>query len=243
MDKQTEELFKKLDEMYYQEKKRIEKDFREEKLNFYKITEKFIEIEKEIKEAIRKNGKENLILNYEFYMNLHKKLFDEIYPDIAGKLRDINVVKREEILNGESAKYATSSELKKEGKKFLDDFENKILEMQQEQKKETFLKNTVELWRKHYFFEGNTRTTALFVEIFAMKYDLKVTLLDKDIRNFRNELVFAAENRNFEKLSHYFYTIGNIIYRNKEEKKKTLLEKIQTRREQEENRHYKGLKK
>ncbi|KDE68676.1 hypothetical protein FUSO6_08175 [Fusobacterium necrophorum DAB] len=236
MDKQTEELFKKLDAMYYLNKKPKEQNFKEEKNNYYEIRKKVKEIKKEIKNLL-KNNREELKLNYNFYMKLHKKLFEEIYPEISGKLRDVNVIKREDILNGQSVKYGTSLELRMEGKSFLDNFENKILKAPQTQKKETLIKNTIELWRKHYFFEGNTRTTALFIDIVALKHNIEINLMNKELKNFRNSLVLATENKNFNMLNGYFYD-SKITQK---EKNNPLVEKIQSKRENKEQNIYKGL--
>ena len=95
--------------------------------------------------------------------NIHKYLFKDIY-DFAGKYRNYNITKKEDILNGDTVKYVNYQEIEsyyeydfKEEKEF--DY-SKL--KNNDELIEHIVKFTSSIWQVHAFGEGNTRTTAVF---------------------------------------------------------------------------------
>jgi len=133
----------------------------------------------------------NFELSIEYLKYVHKYLFKDIY-DFAGKFRDIDFSKHERILNGDSALYGDhklleqsldydiSLEKKKNYKEMnIVDVINNITDF------------TSRIWQIHPFREGNTRTTALFIEKYLTSLGYKVDntmFKDKSIY-YRNALV------------------------------------------------------
>nr|WP_147368550.1 Fic family protein [Fusobacterium necrophorum] len=198
---------------------------------------------KEIKNIIMNFNKEE-ILDYNFYVNLHQKLFHKVYPEIAGEVRMSGTIQKSEpLLNGKSIQYATGKELLFEGKNFIDKFETELKEQRINKREQItfFIEKIRSIWQKHYFFEGNTRTTALYTDLMAIKYDIPFQVTRGNISELRNGFVLATAKNEYSKLYSYF---NNNI---REEQKKNLgenflVEKILKKRENQ-NNNDKGLKK
>ena len=134
------------------------------------------------------------------YLSIHRRLFTGIY-NLAGKIRDYNITKKEWVLNGETVLYASADSLKA------------TLEYDFEQEKKFSYKGLSEqeiiehiahyisfLWQIHIFGEGNTRTTAIFLIKYLRKLGFKNVNNDLFADHswyFRNALVRA----NYEDLS------------------------------------------
>ncbi len=123
--------------------------------------------------------------------DIHKFLFKDIY-DFAGTLRDRNFSKHEIILNGDSVPYTDY--------KVIED----SLEYDLRLEKDKDYKNmnivdiissitdfTSRIWQVHPFREGNTRTTAVFIEKYlrSLGYEVDNTLFKDKSVYFRNALV------------------------------------------------------
>ena len=96
--------------------------------------------------------------------NIHRYLFKDIY-EFAGNYRDYNISKNEPILNGESIKYVNYQDIES----FFDyDFKEEkefdYSKLNQEELIKHIAKFTSSIWQVHAFGEGNTRTTAVFIE-------------------------------------------------------------------------------
>lgn len=138
---------------------------------------------------------------------LHKLIFSDIY-EWAGKYRVINIIKREEILAGQSVWYSN-----------VDDIENDLKSAFKELNsldwgnftKEQFIKNLTltfsKIWQIHPFREGNTRAIVtmltFFVESFG--YKLNKELLAECAGYVRNSFVLASlgkysEHKHLEKI-------------------------------------------
>lgn len=124
---------------------------------------------------------------------IHRYLFQDLYEH-AGEFRTCNIYKKEPILNGESVKYTNYDAL-------IDTLEYDI---EQERSKtyaglnmEQIIKRvsrfTSAIWQAHPFMEGNTRTTAVFIECYLNSIGFKVdnTSFKEHSRYFRNALVRA----------------------------------------------------
>ena len=138
-----------------------------------------------------------LSVNYMKY--IHKYLFKDVY-EFAGEFRKINFSKHERILNNDSVAYGDCKLLEQslnydislENNKNYDDMNivdviNNIT---------NFSSN---IWQIHPFREGNTRTTALFIEkyLVSLGYDVDNTMFKEKSVYYRNALVRSNYFNNY----------------------------------------------
>ena len=123
--------------------------------------------------------------------NIHKYLFKDIY-NFAGNYRDYNISKKEPILNGESVKYVNYQDIEsyfdydfKEEKNF--DYSK----LNQNELIQHIAKFTSSIWQVHAFGEGNTRTTAVFIEKYLnnMGFNVNNDMFKEHSQYFRNALI------------------------------------------------------
>lgn len=142
---------------------------------------------------------DNFELSVDYLKYIHKYLFQDIY-DFAGKFRKIDFSKHEKILNNDSVAYGESKTL------------NESLEYDIAKEKEKNYKDmsiveviknitdfTSSIWQVHPFREGNTRTTAVFIEKYLISLGYKVDnslFKDKSVY-FRNALVRSNYFNNY----------------------------------------------
>ncbi len=142
---------------------------------------------------------DNFELSVDYLKYIHKYLFQDIY-DFAGEFRKIDFSKHEKILNNDSVAYGESKTL------------NESLEYDIAKEKEKNYKDmsiveviknitdfTSNIWQVHPFREGNTRTTAVFIEKYLISLGYKVNnslFKDKSVY-FRNALVRSNYFNNY----------------------------------------------
>lgn len=137
--------------------------------------------------------KGRVMLTPEYLKGIHRYLFQGIYKH-AGIFRDCNIYKNEDILYGETVKYAN----------FFAIEDTLRYDMTEEQNKNYFIFSksevvdnisdfTSRVWQVHPFMEGNTRTTALFIEQYLNQLGFEVdnTMFKEKSLFFRNALVRA----------------------------------------------------
>ena len=123
--------------------------------------------------------------------NIHKYLFKDIY-DFAGQYREYNITKNEPILNGDTVKYVDFNNIEEY---FAYDFkEEKEFDYSKLNKDELIkhiAKFTSSIWQVHPFGEGNTRTTAVFIEKYLnnMGFNVNNDMFKHNSVYFRNALV------------------------------------------------------
>ena len=123
--------------------------------------------------------------------NIHKHLFKDIY-DFAGNYRTYNITKKEDILNGDTVKYVNYQDIESY---FEYDFkEEKEFDYSKINKNELInhiAKFTSSIWQVHAFGEGNTRTTAVFIEKYLsnMGFNVNNDMFKEKSLYFRNALV------------------------------------------------------
>ena len=123
--------------------------------------------------------------------NIHKFLFKDIY-DFAGEYRNYNITKKEEILNGDTVKYVNYQDI--ESYIEYDFKEEKDFDYSKLNKEELIshiVKFTSSIWQIHPFGEGNTRTTAVFVEKYlnSIGFNINNDMFKNNSLYFRNALV------------------------------------------------------
>ncbi len=134
---------------------------------------------------------DNFELSVDYLKYIHKYLFQDVY-EFAGKFRNINFSKQEEILNNDSVAYG-------DYKTLTESLEYDInLEKNKDYKSMSILdviNNIVNfsssIWQVHPFEEGNTRSTALFIEkyLISIGYNVDNSLFKDKSIYFRNALV------------------------------------------------------
>lgn len=126
--------------------------------------------------------------------NIHKFLFKDIY-DFAGNYRNYrnyNITKKEEILNGDTVKYVNYQDI--ESYIEYDFKEEKDFDYSKLNKDELIshiIKFTSSIWQIHPFGEGNTRTTAVFIEKYlnSIGFNINNDMFKNNSLYFRNALV------------------------------------------------------
>ncbi len=133
-----------------------------------------------------------------YLKSIHRHLFQGVFTgsikDYAGIFRDYNISKEEDILNGKSVVYGNYQDLM-EYLKYDFDEENKVdyTKLSPEKQVERISKFTSAIWQVHPFVEGNTRTTAVFIEKYLRTkgYNVNNVLFKENSLFFRNALVVS----------------------------------------------------
>ncbi len=145
---------------------------------------------------------DNFELSVDYLKYVHKYLFQDVY-EFAGEFRNIDFSKHEKILNNDSVAYGDCKTLKEsleydisleKGKNYK---EMSIVEVIN-----NIAKFSSNIWQVHPFREGNTRTTALFIEKYltSFGYEVDNTLFKDKSVYFRNALVRSNYFNNYLKI-------------------------------------------
>ena len=98
------------------------------------------------------------------YIAIHRRLFEGIYK-FAGKIRDYNISKNEWVLNGETVYYASAGSIQDTlDYDFAQEKKFSYKGLSITQAAENIAKFTSGLWQIHACGEGNTCTTAIFID-------------------------------------------------------------------------------
>lgn len=138
-----------------------------------------------------------LSVNYLKYV--HKFLFQDVY-EFAGEFRKVDFSKCEQILNNDSVAYGDCKTLE----------QSLEYDISLEKVKNYDAMNIVDvinnitnfsanIWQTHPFREGNTRTTALFIEkyLLSLGYNVDNTMFKEKSVYFRNALVRSNYFNNY----------------------------------------------
>ena len=151
--------------------------------------------------------------NTDTICEIHRIIFDSLY-EWAGEFRTIPMAKYEEVLGGDTVRYAYPDQIKKE----LDETAKEISKLKKtENKKDLVFKLvriTAKLWQTHPYREGNTRTIISFAVLLAEHLGIEIdhTLFEKHAAYVRNSLVWAAQGMysKFEYLENIFYDAAGV---------------------------------
>lgn len=124
---------------------------------------------------------------------IHRSLFQDIYS-YAGTFRNYNISKDEPILNGISVKYANYQMIEETlSYDFREEERTKYASLDTKQILEKVAAFTSSIWQVHPFGEGNTRTTAVFMECYLKTRGFCVdnSMFKENAQYFRNALVRA----------------------------------------------------
>ncbi|WP_349763420.1 Fic family protein [Fusobacterium sp. SYSU M8D902] len=153
-----------------------------------------------------------------YLKSIHRRLFENIFEGElegwAGKFREINITKKEPILDGDTVTYANHFDILDYLKYDFEEEKSKdYTKLSQEQQVQRVAKFTSAIWQTHPFREGNTRTTAVFIEKYLRTkgYNVNNELFKENSVYFRNALVLSnytniskGINSNYEYLYSFF---------------------------------------
>ncbi len=155
-------------------------------------------------------------------LDIHKTLFEGVFEfpldKYVGKIRDLNISKKEPILNGATVYYTDYSKIKE----YLEyDLEQERLDRIRINDDKKFItpKHLVDftsrIWNTHPFRERNTRTTAVFIEKYLRSFGVEVNndSFKEHSQYFRDALVLASDNElgitNYSYLEDFFEKLIN----------------------------------
>lgn len=135
--------------------------------------------------------------------NYHQRLFCNLDREKynPGNFRLYNMTKKEPILNGDTVNYQSYDMILASLKYDLEEEkEQDYLNFNDEQLINRICEFTSRIWQIHPFQEGNTRTTALFIQKYLLSMGFKVNneLFKDNSKYFRNALV-RANYTNYQK--------------------------------------------
>ena len=144
---------------------------------------------------------------------IHRIIFDNLF-DWAGELRTIPIIKHEEVLGGDTVRYAYPNQIKKE----LEEVSKEISKLKKSEPKQDLLFKLVRLaakiWQTHPFREGNTRTVVSFIVLLAahLRIEIDYSLFEKHAAYVRNAIVWAAQGiySKYEYLERIFYDAAGL---------------------------------
>ena len=142
---------------------------------------------------------ENFELSVDYLKYIHKYLFQDVY-EFAGEFRNIDFSKHEKILNNDSVTYGDCKTLKESLEYDISlEKEKNYKDMSVVEVINNITKFSSSIWQVHPFREGNTRTTALFIEkyLISLGYEVDNTLFKDKSVYFRNALVRSNYFNNY----------------------------------------------
>lgn len=133
------------------------------------------------------------IQSYKSIQLVHYFLFQELYS-WAGKFRTLNIYKSEQALYGLSITYSDEKQIESDLEKVFNWSKTIHWNYDNEKLVEDFANFMIELWRIHPFREGNTRTTSVYMHLFAEVNQLEFNgeILSQNPGYLRKALVLAA---------------------------------------------------
>ncbi len=152
--------------------------------------------------------------NTETLCHLHRTIFGSIY-DWAGEFRTIRMYKPEEVLGGDSVRYANPEEIKKQ----LDAASKEIAKLKYSETPETLMfkivRITASIWHTHPFREGNTRAVVAFSVLLAAHFGIHLDydLFAQHAAYVRNALVWCTQGiySKFEYLENIYYDAAGLL--------------------------------
>lgn len=141
----------------------------------------------------------NFELSIDYLKYVHKYLFQDVY-EFAGEFRKVDFSKHERILNNDSVVYGDHKLLEQSLDYDITLEKNKNYnEMNIVDVINNITDFSSSIWQIHPFREGNTRTTAIFIEkyLVSLGYNVDNTLFKDKSVYFRNALVRSNYFNNY----------------------------------------------
>ena len=158
-------------------------------------------------------GKEYRKFNTETLKDIHRTIFGGLF-EWAGEFRTIHIRKPEEVLGGDTVRYAFPAEIKKQ----LDDLSREIAKLKPTEDHKTLLFKIVRLtgaiWQVHPFREGNTRAVVSFSLLLAehLGISMDYSLFAEHASYVRNALVWCTQGiySKYEYLEQIYYDAAGL---------------------------------
>ena len=144
-------------------------------------------------------NEDNFELSVDYIKYIHRYLFKDVY-EFAGEFRKVDFSKHEIILNNDSVAYGDCRLLKQSLDYDISLEKNKNYEeMNIVDVINNVTKFSSSIWQIHPFREGNTRTTAVFIEkyLVSLGYDVDNTMFKEKSVYYRNALVRSNYFNNY----------------------------------------------
>lgn len=141
--------------------------------------------------------------------DIHSIIFGQIY-DWAGEFRTIQMIKSEDVLGGDTVRYAYPKEIKKQLSEVMKEI-SKLKRTGDNDKDIVFklVRITAAIWQIHPFREGNTRSVIVFAVLLAkhMGFEVNHELFKKHASYVRNALVWGSQGiySKYEYLERIFF--------------------------------------
>ena len=174
-----DQVMNELREYYIENENKNELDHNEMECDF--VSTRIVELLQE----------DNFELSVDYLKYVHKYLFQDVYK-LAGNFRTVDFSKPEIILNNDSVAYGDSRTLKESLEYDISlEKEKNYKDMSIVEVINNVTKFSSNIWQVHPFREGNTRTTALFIEkyLISLGYNVDNSLFKDKSVYFRNALV------------------------------------------------------
>lgn len=133
--------------------------------------------------------------NVDTILDIHRNIFGQIY-EWAGEYRTIMMTKPEDVLGGDTVRYAYPKEIKKE----LAETMKEVGKLKRDGKNDRdvvfrLTRIIAAIWKTHPFREGNTRTVIVFAVLLAKHLGFQVNheLFKEHSSYVRNALVWASQ--------------------------------------------------
>lgn len=147
--------------------------------------------------------------NTQTLQDIHRMIFGQIY-DWAGEFRTIQMIKAEDILGGDTVRYAYPKEIRKQ----LTSAMNEISKLKRNRINDRdvvfrLVRIIAQIWQTHPFREGNTRCVIVFAVLLAkhLGFTVEHELFKTHSAFVRNALVWASQGiyAKHEYLEQIFY--------------------------------------
>lgn len=130
------------------------------------------------------------------FKSYHRRLFEKLNPGVfhPGQFREVNLTKAEVVLDGETVQYQDYGMIQESLEyDFAEESKVDYLALDQVATIASLANFTAHIWQVHPFYEGNTRTTAVFLEKYlrSLGYEVDNEMFAKHSREFRDALVLA----------------------------------------------------
>ena len=141
--------------------------------------------------------------------DIHRTIFGQIY-EWAGEFREIQMIKPEDVLGGDTVRYAYPKEIKKQLAASMKEIAK--LHRNGENDREIVFRMVriiAQIWQTHPFREGNTRSVIVFAILFAksLGFEVEHEMFRVHASYVRNALVWASQGiySKYEYLERIFY--------------------------------------
>lgn len=144
-------------------------------------------------------NEDNFELSVDYIKYIHKYLFKDIY-EYAGEFRKVDITKHERILNNDSVAYGDCKLLEQSLEYDISLEKNKnYSEMNIVDVISNITNFSSNIWQIHPFREGNTRKTAVFIEMYlvSLGYDVDNTMFKEKSVYYRNAMVRSNYFNNY----------------------------------------------